>query len=261
MNSREYIESGILELYVFGKLSDEEITEVNQMAAQYPEVREEIKAIESAVINLSHSVAPHLSATNFEKIRAELLGRSKVIEMKPKTNWAQYTGWVAAAVLVVGFGLQFYKLNQTNETLNNVSTEKNLLQESIVDLELKKKESEEVLAILRDTSNIAVALAGQQVAPEAFAKAYYNKTTKTVYIDASGLPEPPKGMVYQVWSLQLEPVLTPTSIGLLDSYATSSTKVIKVENAESPQAFGITLEPAGGSASPTLEQLYTLGKV
>ena len=94
-----------------------------------------------------------------------------------------------------------------------------------------------------------------------YAKAYYNKNTKEVYIDASGLPEPPKGMVYQVWSLQLEPVLTPTSIGLLDSYATSSTKVIKVENAESPQAFGITLEPAGGSASPTLEQLYTLGKV
>mgnify|MGYP006167609063 CR=1 FL=1 len=161
MNSREYIESGILELYVFGKLSDEEIAEVNQMAAQYPEVREEIKAIESAVINLSHSVAPHLSATNFEKIRTELLGRNKVVTMKPRSNWSQYTGWVAAAVLVVGFGLQFYKLNQTNETLNNVSNQKDLLQESVVDLELKKKESEEVLAILRDTSNIAVALAGQ----------------------------------------------------------------------------------------------------
>ena len=46
MNSREYIESGILELYVFGKLSDEEIAEVNQMANQYPEVKEEITAIE-----------------------------------------------------------------------------------------------------------------------------------------------------------------------------------------------------------------------
>ena len=87
MNSREYIESGILELYVFGKLSDEEIAEVNQMAAQYPEVREEIKAIESAVINLSHSVAPHLSATNYEKIRTELLGRNKVATMKPRSNW------------------------------------------------------------------------------------------------------------------------------------------------------------------------------
>ena len=261
MNSREYIESGILELYVFGKLSDEEIAEVNQMAEQHSDVREEIKAIELAVINLSHSVAPHLSATNYEKIRTELLGKHKVVSMKPRSNWAQYTGWAAAAILVVGFGLQFYKLNQTNEILNNVSTEKNLLQESVVDLELKKKESEEVLAILRDTSNVAVALAGQQVAPKAFAKAYYNKVTKAVYIDASGLPTPPEGMVYQVWALKLEPVLTPTSIGLLDTYATSTTKIIKVDNANEAQAFGITLEPAGGSAGPTMEQLYTLGKV
>ena len=135
------------------------------------------------------------------------------------------------------------------------------MQEAIVDLELKNKESNEVLAVLRDNGSVSIALAGQQVNPNAYAKAYYNKTTKAVYIDASGLPEPPKGMVYQVWALQLEPILTPTSIGLLDTYATSTTKVIKVDNAEAPQAFGITLEPAGGSAGPTMEQLYTLGKV
>ena len=45
MNSKEYIESGILELYVFGKLTDDEIAEVNQMATQHPEVKEEITAI------------------------------------------------------------------------------------------------------------------------------------------------------------------------------------------------------------------------
>ena len=35
----------------------------------------------------------------------------------------------------------------------------------------------------------------------------------------------------------------------------------EVENVNEAQAFGITLEPAGGSAGPTMEQLYTLGKV
>jgi hypothetical protein len=34
-----------------------------------------------------------------------------------------------------------------------------------------------------------------------------------------------------------------------------------VNNAEEAEAFGITLEPAGGSITPTMEQLYTLGKV
>lgn len=261
MNSREYIESGILELYVFGKLSDEEIAEVNQMANQYPEVKEEIAAIEKAVINLSYGVAPHLSATNFEKIRNQLLAKHKVIQMKPKNAITQYMGWIAAAVFVLGMGIQFYKLNESNKAIETLSTEKSKLQKSMVDLELKKKESEEVLAILRDTSNITITLAGQQVAPNAYAKAYYNKNTKEVYIDASGLPTPPEGMVYQVWALKLGPILTPTSIGLLDSYATSTTKVIKVENANEAQAFGITLEPAGGSTGPTMEQLYTLGKV
>ena len=39
MNSREYIESGILELYVFGKLSEEEKLAVQQMAADNPAIR------------------------------------------------------------------------------------------------------------------------------------------------------------------------------------------------------------------------------
>ena len=261
MNSKEYIESGILELYVYGKLTDEEMAEVSQMATQHPEVKDEITAIERAVINLSYGIAPHLSAANFDKIRNQLLEKQKVVQIQTKTPWTQYMGWAAAAVFVLGMGIQFYKLNESNSIIDNLAVERTKLQESVVDLELKNKESDEVLAVLRDNGSVSVALAGQQVNPNAYAKAYYNKTTKAVYIDASGLPEPPKGMVYQVWALQLEPILTPTSIGLLDTYVSSKTKVIKVDNAEAPQAFGITLEPAGGSAGPTMEQLYTLGKV
>lgn len=260
MNSREYIESGILELFVFGKLTDAENNEVLEMAKNNPEIQEEIKAIESAVMNLSQSVAPHLSATNYEKIRTQLLEKNKVIQLQPRKNYAQYMGWAAAAVFVLGFGIQFYKLNQSNEVINKLSTEKSVMQESIVDLELKKQDAESVLAIVRDNNNIQVALGGQEVAPNAFAKAYYNKETKEVYIDAAGLPTPPEGKVYQVWGLKLDP-LTPKSIGLLNNFTANNSKVFKVDKAEDAEAFGITLEPAGGSISPTLEQLYTLGKV
>lgn len=260
MNSREYIESGILELFVFGKLTDAENNEVLEMAKNNPEIQEEIKAIESAVMNLSQSVAPHLSATNYEKIRTQLLEKNKVIQLQPRKNYAQYMGWAAAAVFVLGFGIQFYKLNQSNEVISKLSTEKSVMQESIVDLELKKQDAESVLAIVRDNNNIQVALGGQEVAPNAFAKAYYNKETKEVYIDAAGLPTPPEGKVYQVWGLKLDP-LTPKSIGLLNNFTANNSKVFKVDKAEDAEAFGITLEPAGGSVSPTLEQLYTLGKV
>jgi anti-sigma-K factor RskA len=260
MTSKEYIESGILELYVFGKLSEAENNEVQQMMADYPAVRQEVVAIESAIVDLSQSVAPRLSATNYEKIRNQILEKRKVIQMNSKSGWSSYIGWAAAAVLVVGFGLQLNKLNESNQVIDKLGAEKSVMQESIVDLELNKKETETILAIVRDNNNQAVVLAGQAVSPESYAKAYYNKVTKEVYVDVAGLPTPPKGKVYQVWALKLSP-LTPTSIGVLDNFTADNTKVFKVANAQDAEAFGITLEPAGGSISPNLEQLYTLGKV
>ncbi len=260
MNSKELIESGTLELYVFGKLSEEENKEVVSMAKDHPEVQEEILAIEQAVINLSQSVAPHLSVTNYEKIRKKLLAKNDAISINRKPAWTNYAGWAAAAVFVIGFGLQYFKLDESKATIDKLATEKSIMQESIVDLEFEKQEAEKVLAIVRDNNNIQVTLGGQEIAPNAYAKAYYNKETKEVYIDASGLPIPPEGKVYQVWGLKLEP-LTPKSIGLLENFTANNTKVFKVDKAEDAEAFGITLEPAGGSVSPTLEQLYTLGKV
>ncbi|WP_368662289.1 anti-sigma factor domain-containing protein [Zobellia laminariae] len=67
-------------------------------------------------------------------------------------------------------------------------------------------------------------------------------------------------MVYQVWSLKLDP-LTPTSMGLLKDFTEDENKIFTLDNPNQTEAFGITLEPAGGSESPNLEQLYTLGAV
>jgi hypothetical protein len=48
MNTREYIESGVLELYIFGKLSKSENEEVQVYANEYPEIKQEIESIEKA---------------------------------------------------------------------------------------------------------------------------------------------------------------------------------------------------------------------
>lgn len=259
MDKQEYIESGILELYVFGRLDESEFNEVTKMAENDDDIKNEIISIEKAVINFSESVSPFLSSENYERIRKALMIKHGVVEMKPKSNIFLYLGWAASILLLIGIGFQYKQLDDKETQIVNVESQKSDLQKAVVDLELKNKESESVLAIVRDTSNVTIALAGQEVSPQSFAKVYWNKNTKAVHIDASGLPEPPEGMVYQVWALKLNP-LTPTSIGLLDNFKGNSKKVFTVENANEAEAFGITLEPTGGSASPTLEQLYTLGK-
>ncbi|MBC7845003.1 MAG: anti-sigma factor [Flavobacterium sp.] len=262
MDTKQYIESGILELYVYGLLSETENMEVSQMAIEHQEIETEIISIEKAIVNLSTSFSPFLSTDNFEKIKAKLdLKYSKVIEMKPRNNWSQYVGWAAAVTLLVGIGYQYTQLNDTQNQVANVTKEKTNLQSAVASLELKNKQTQTALTVVRDTKNTVINLGGQAVSPTSSAKIYWNKETEVVYVDASGLPEPPKGMVYQIWSLKLAPQLTPTSIGLLSDFSANTEKIFAVEKTGDAEAFGITLEPAGGSKSPTMEQLYTLGKV
>lgn len=262
MEAQEYIESGTLELYVYGLLTEKENIEIAELAKNNPEVDKEIIAIEKAIVALSSSFAPFHSVENFEKIKARLeLKHGKVVELQPKSNWTQYVGWAAAVLLLLGFGYQTLELTKSKEAISTVGTEKNKIQREYAFLDQQNKQTEKNLSIVRDIKNTGVTLGGQAVSPTSFAKVYWNKETKTTYIDAAGLPTPPKGMVYQVWSLKLSPVLTPTSIGLLDNFEGNTQKIFAVSQTDSAEAFGITLEPAGGSLTPTMEQLYTLGKV
>ncbi|MBF4516007.1 anti-sigma factor [Flavobacterium sp. ANB] len=262
MEAQEYIESGILELYVYGLLTETENLEIAELAKKNPEVDHEIIEIEKAIVALSSSFSPFHSVANFEKIKARLeLKHGKVVDMKPASNWSQYVGWAASVLLLLGLGYQTLELTKTKEAIATVGTEKNKIQREFAYLDQQNKQTEKNLTIVRDIKNTGVTLGGQAVSPTSFAKVYWNKETKTTYIDAAGLPKPPKGMVYQVWALKLSPVLTPTSIGLLSDFEGNDQKIFSVEQTDSAEAFGITLEPAGGSLTPTMEQLYTLGKV
>ena len=106
MEPKEYIESGILELYVYGLLSETENKEVTLMADTHKEIKDEIIAIEKAIVNLSTSFSPFLSAENFEKIKAQLEIKHKVIAIKSSRNPFLYMGWAAAVLLLIGFGYQ-----------------------------------------------------------------------------------------------------------------------------------------------------------
>lgn len=265
MTPQEYIESGILEFYVYGILTETENEEVIKMASQHPEIMEEILHIENSVIMLSGSVAPKLSGKNYEKIKSLIFNdhteeKEEVIPEKSKSGLATYLGWIAAVILLVAGGYFFLQNETGKKNILNLQTEQSKLQQEIIDSELKSRQSDAYLSIIRNRENRVISLEGQDAAPKAFAKIYWNSETHQVYVDGLNLPEPPEGMVYQVWALELNP-LTPLSIGLLEDFRNHSSKIFELDNVIEAEAFGITLEPSGGSPTPTLEQLFVLGKV
>jgi anti-sigma-K factor RskA len=70
-----------------------------------------------------------------------------------------------------------------------------------------------------------------------------------VVVKMNGVPAPPAGKVYQMWLIPKDGS-APVSQGLMDAEALSKPAVVK--GIRSAAALGITVEPAGGSASPTL---------
>ena len=261
MDIQEYKESGMLELYVYGTLNESDTKIISDLEQSNTEIKAEIEAIEIAILNLSSSFAPNVSVELFEKIKSQLALKhsTKVIDLNTKkSSTNSYVGWAAAAALLITTGYLYKKDVNSTANIVAIQQDKTNLQKSVLDLDAKNKNTAVLLQVIRDNNTTIVNLGGQAAAPKSFAKVYLNKQTKAIYIDASGLPEPPEGMVYQVWALKMNP-LTPTSIGLLENFSTNTEKLFLVDKNSNAEGFGITLEPKGGSKSPTMEQLYTLG--
>lgn len=264
MDINAYIESGILELFVSGQLSEKENQEVYELMRQHPEILQEVLEIEAAMIKLAEGVSPNTHTKILQRIKDELqFGNddTKVVTIsKSKTNWFTYTGWAAA--LIIGAGL-LWTLNQNKQLESKVSDmdlENLYLEQQIEQAKTDLAVKDNLLNILRDQNIISVPLGGQGNFTDSYAKVYWNKSDNNIYLDAQGLPDAPEGKVWQVWSLTLNP-LTPTSLGTIDNFNTDQNKIFNIANPNESQAFGITLEPAGGSESPTMEQLHTLGVV
>ena len=264
MDIQEYIESGILELYVYGALTSKESEEVSAVLKQYPEVEQEVEQIEAALQNLATAAAPYNPEEMLAAIRAKLQNTNGVVQLNAashrRTRLLSFISIAASVIFLIGIFILLNRTTNLRKELQVVEIENTTLESKLQYSEDALTETKEILAVIRDPQVTKVPLAGQQVAPEAYVNVFWDKDSNKAYIDAMGLPEPPEGFVYQVWSLKLDP-LTPTSMGLLDDFVNNSNKVFTLENPNDSQAFGITLEPAGGSETPTMEQLYTLGVV
>ena len=259
MEPEELITSGLLEMYVVGALPPSETTEVQEAVETFPEVKKEVEDLESSLINLAEAVSPTLSAMVWSYILARI---DKVRTLQTgRTNWAAISGWAAAILCILGIFWMLKQNNQLQDDIQTTSTKNAELNSQMDSTRAELADANEVLDVLRSKDYTAYTLPGNEaVAPQAFAKVYYNKKDKIAYIDSKGLPQAPRGKVYQVWSVIMQP-LTPRSIGLLGTGAQIETNMYQFVNVPDAEAFGITLEPEGGSQTPTMSQLYILGQV
>jgi hypothetical protein len=112
--------------------------------------------------------------------------------------------------------------------------------------------------VLRSDEFRAVALAGTKTAPTAHAKVLFNPATHKVYVDVKSLPALPAGKQYQLWALDKG---KPVDAGMLTAATATGEGIQQMKDIASAQTFAMTVEPEGGSVSPTLSTMTVVGNI
>jgi len=107
-----------------------------------------------------------------------------------------------------------------------------------------------IVGVIQSPDLLSVVVKGQDTAANASGRALWSRSSGLVF-SAQRLPPLPAGRVYQLWTITGK---TATSAGLMtpDTNGTAFVTMPVSPDAPRPDAFGVTIEPAGGSATPTM---------
>ena len=270
MDIQAYIQSGIIETYVLGLASAEEAIELETLQLQYPEVGEAVGEFSQLIEQemMRNAIAPPAGVK--EKIMAAIRSEQgvtpvvalphdaeKTVSSKAFNTWRM----LAAASVILFFvsaGLNFYlynQYNQKNSAYQALLTERNSLQANNQIFQTRLQEWQKITQVITDPAMTVVKMPGTPGKEQNLATVYWNTKNKAVYVVANKLPRPPKGKQFQLWALVNG---KPVDAGMLDPACEG---VCRAKDITTAQAFAITLEKEGGSPTPTMQQLYVLGKI
>ncbi len=292
MNIEELLQSGTIELYVLNALPPEEAAEVELWAQQYPEVKAEIEETES-VLQLfaqAHAVSPpdFLRDSVLDKIENDKTPPQSNTEQKPKqpesvekpidsapeisaqitdsqtvtenfdsevlpTNRFGFLGkllpWVVAAGLAGGV-FYFYQKNIKAET-ELKKCKKN--QEEMINTQKLIIAMQQKMDVITNPKTRQIELKGLAAAPKARATVYWNPEREATYLAIQNLPPLPPDKQYQLWGIVNK---NPVDAGIFDL---DLANVQPMKAFDTVNAFAVTIEPLGGSPTPTLDKMVVLG--
>lgn len=272
MDTKAYIESGKLEAYILGALTKEEARQVEADVAMYPELTEELQAIENAMQLYTDSLAKELPSGLDNRIWGALQFSSagagegkmppKVIPFTPEYRKPMRWPLAAAVVLLIGSvllnSILWVKDQNTNNDLVALNTKVTQMEQDQRQLSYLLSEYQKNKIMMTDTGMETIVMHTMLPGHPMAATVYWSKNSGVAYVSVDGLPAAPKGMQYQLWVMQDG---KPVDIGVISNDMPSTPAMQKmVKSVTGGQAFAISLEKEGGSPTPTMQNIYVMGK-
>ncbi len=260
-----------LALYAMGSLPAEEMAAVAAVLRESSHARQELARIQDDLALLALSVDQQPApAGSFERFQARMgetggaaakdfatpAARSTpmgMIETLPevtaargRSKWALITPWTIAACLAIACSILGYKVSSMNDALDGESA-------LVSNLAAKASRAQQVLEVFNAPDAQRVTLTAAKTPPAPTAHTVYLAERGALMMEANNLKPIPAGKTYELWVIPASgaaPVPAGTFTPNADGYA--SVVLPKLPSGVIAKAFGITVENAGGSSTPTL---------
>lgn len=245
-------------------LSPQEMKEVERMAMDHPEISKEIALAKASLDTYARAHARNPSPS----LRAEIMKsvaesketeKGKVINMQQVPSGTSKFLVAACILLIMISSVIIYSLyNKWIDAENKYAdllNEKNVLANSYEKVKNAYDKTNVDLAVVRNENARIITLLSTDQTQRYMARVFWNDQTHEVYIDVLFLPAPAADKQYQLWALVGG---KPVDAGIFNMDTTSGMQ--RVKTVISADAWAVTLEPKGGSSSPTLTQMYLLSK-
>lgn len=280
MDINAYIESGVIESYVLGLASAEEVAELETLAMQHPEIKQAVDEFALLIQErtLQNSIKPPAEikqqlldalADEFEEPKLVIMpavtkedagaeAGGKIVPLSIPAFW-KYIAAAAIILFIVSAGLNFYYYNNyktANDKYTALLNDQSTLQANNSIYQTRLNGLQQTINIFQDSAMHVVKMEAAAPGRQGnLATVYWDTRTKDVYVYANNLQQTPAGKQYQLWAIVDG---KPVDAGLL----TNCDGVCKMKNIPKAQAFAITLEKEGGVAQPSLpDALYVIGKI
>lgn len=267
---KAYIESGILELYVLGDVTPEERLQVEAMAAKHPAVKAELQEIERSLEMYADQNAVDPSENLRNMVLNSLvtnLGDDRIFRSKEEKadnvvpirrpdqvviyKYAFAACFVLLIVSIAALINAYHQIHQSNTLIASLQSQNQRFTNrvNLMDHELN---------VLHDPSFKMVKLKGTAKSPSASLMVAWSPAKKKVMIDMgdANMPANDQQHQYQLWALVGG---KPVDLGVFDA-DTTSRDMKEMRSIASADAFAVTLEPRGGSATPTMDEMMVIGK-
>ncbi|MGB5692265.1 MAG: anti-sigma factor [Flavobacteriaceae bacterium] len=256
MDKKKIIEEGLLERYILGTLSIEEENLLLEVLSTDEALKEHMQELEADFEQIGKENAIEPPANIKARLRTSL-GEERTDSRSPASGSAstlQSGRLMVAASLAALFALGSFWLyvqwQRSLDDFNNLQVQTKQLQERLSGLERQYASTRERYTTINDPEAIPLYLVGNQKSPESRVTAYVNHKSKTVIVNSLGLVPLERERAYQMWA-DVEGEMI--NMGLLPD----GQEYIPLRYIEKAESLNITVEPAGGSEHPTVQNLIT----